>query len=371
MSNLFKRVVKVTAWRETVPAKSTAFNPLKKGEALEITDLRCEFKITKTHKKVPNSCDITITNLAAATRTDLETKPLFVQIAAGYDDDPRLLFTGDLRFGMSEQKGPNWETLLQLGDGDCHYRWARVNESYKPGTTVREVLKKTAKAMGFTLPDALDKNPDLDAQFAAGEVASGPARLHLDKLLRPYGYTWAIQNNELRVLRENQIPSLTAHEIDEAHGMIGTPTFGSPPRSGKPPHVNVKMLLYPELLPGDLVKVTTKDIKVNGFFRIEAVKHEGDTHGNNWFTEIEIKSPAETDETASSGAKKDKPTDDNGDPADGSDEQGMDIQQLLNANPELTKEFLENGTTGQAEVGAIKALEFVTNVNVGGQWHLF
>lgn len=287
----FNRIVKVTTFRENVPVDPTDFRLARTASTVDVTDLRVQFKVHRSHTKHPNQCDITITNLAGTSRTDFETKPIVVQLDAGYANDAlRLLYIGDLRFGMTKEAGPNWETMLQLGDGDCTHRWSRVNKSYAPGTAVRTVLRDCAQSMGFVLPRSLEKDASLDQSFATGRTSNGPSRDELTKLLAPFGYTYSVQNGVLRVLREQDVAPGTAIPIGEGYGMIGSPEFGTPPRSGKPPHMSVNMLLYPELMPGGTVDLTSKVKK--GQFRIETVRHEGDTHGsgeNSWTTKIEIK----------------------------------------------------------------------------------
>ncbi len=287
----FNRIVRVSAFRESVPVDPTHFVVQKTATSVQITDLRVQFKVHRSLTKHPNQCDVTITNLATATRTDFETKPLLVQLDAGYANDAlRLMYTGDVRFAMTKETGPNWETMLQLGDGDCMHRWARVNKSYAPGTTVRTILRDCAGSMGFELPKNLAEDKSLDRAFSTGRTSHGPSREEMTKLLAPFGYSYSVQNGVLRVLRQEDVAPGTAVPIGEGYGMIGTPEFGSPPRSGKPPHMTVNMLLYPELVPGSTIQLTSKT--KNGLFRIETVRHEGDTHGsgtNSWTTQIEIK----------------------------------------------------------------------------------
>lgn len=286
--SLFKRGVKVTCWRETVPQDVTKFEVKKlNNQQLEITDLRVQFHVRKDLSKHPNACDVTITNLSQSTRVDLETKPLQVQLEAGYDNVYRYLFAGDLRFAMTKMDGPNWHTMLQLADGDCHFRWSRMNKTYGKNTSVRQILKDAAASMGLALPRNLERDPTLDQAYGNGTSVSGPVRDVLTMHLAPYGYSWSIQNGQLRILRDDRTHADTYREINEENGMIGSPEFGSPPKSGKPPHMTVNMLLYPELMPGDKVLLTSK-VKT-GFFKIERVEHRGDTHGDEWKTEIEIK----------------------------------------------------------------------------------
>ncbi len=284
----FKRIVRVTTFREGVPADPTRFFLTALSNSLEINAMRVRFKVHRSLTKHPNQCDITITNLGEINRFDLETKPLQVQLDAGYEDDAlRLVYTGELRFGMTKEEGPNWSTLMQLGDGDSAHRWSRCNKSYAPGTSIRTVLRDAAKSFGYELPANLAKDKTLDRSFATGTTSHGPTRDELTRLLAPFGYHYSVQNGVLRVLRDDEVTPGQAIPIGEQYGMIGTPEFGSPPRSGKPPHMTVKMLLYPEISPGDTVQLTSK-VK-NGLFRVEVVRHDGDTHGKPWTTELEIK----------------------------------------------------------------------------------
>lgn len=284
---LFKRNVRITCWRETVPEDPTVFQVSKLPNQTEITDLRVQFRVRKDLHKTPNTCDVTITNLAQTTRADLETKPLNVQLEAGYDDVYRFMFLGDLRFAMTKLDGPNWHTLLQLGDADCHYKWARMNKTYGSNTSVKTIIRDAAKSMGLPLPRNVEEDPDLNEVFKNGELAHGATRDQLTHYLAPYGYSWSIQNGQLRILRDDRTHADTYKEINEENGMIGSPEFGSPPRNGLPPHMTVNMLLYPELTPGDKVLLTSK-VK-SGFFRIENISHEGDTHGQTWTTTAEIR----------------------------------------------------------------------------------
>lgn len=284
---LFKRNVRITCWRETVPEDVTNFQVSRLPNQTEITDLRVQFHITKDLARSPNIADVTITNLAETTRADLETKPLNVQIEAGYDDVYRFMFLGDLRFGMTKLDGPNWHTLLQLGDADCHYRWARMNKTYPENTKIITVLKDAAKSMGLELPKNVQEDTSFNEVIKSGVLAYGASRDKLTQFLAPYGYSWSIQNGQLRTLRDDRTHADTYKEINEENGMVGTPEFGSPPQSGKPPHMTVEMLLYPEINPGDKILLTSK-VKT-GFFRCERVDHTGDTHGRMWTTKVELK----------------------------------------------------------------------------------
>jgi hypothetical protein len=63
--------------------------------------------------------------------------------------------------------------------------------------------------------------------------------------------------------------------------------------------MTVECLLYPEIVPGDLVQVTSKSMpKGGGLFKVQKTLHEGDTHGHPWFTRLEISPWSSTNTSA-------------------------------------------------------------------------
>jgi hypothetical protein len=256
--------------------------------ATEITDARIQFKIEKSLDSEPNKCELTITNCAETTRVNLTTKPLMIQLDAGYDGNQRKLFLGNLRFGFSElTDDADWETHLQLADGDGAWRYARVNRSYKRGTPVSVLLQDAAKSMGLTIDASVLGSSDLQAQVANGHSLYGATRDELTRLLAPYGYSWSIQDGKLQILTDTQVRSDQARVISEDTGMVYSPQWQVPDKAGKPAMLHLKCQLYPELAPGGRIQVSSRD--VNGMFRIEKLSHSGDTHGDDWLTEIEAK----------------------------------------------------------------------------------
>lgn len=289
---LFKPQAKVTVFRLRggTPGTFSYNNPqyfTGLTNAVEITDLRMQIKIEMNVDKEPNTGEVTITNLSETTRSDMKIKPLSVEIDAGFDGNLRHLFRGDLRQGFSEMKGADWETKLQLADGDRAYRYARVNKSYKRGTKLSQILKDCASSMGLTIDTKTLGSPDLQNAVASGHVMLGSTRDELTKLLAPFGYHWSIQNGKFIALRDEETSDTQAYVISEDTGMMNSPTWTTPDQSGKPSALHVKSLLFPELQPGGRIVVRSRD--TNGTFRIEKLTHTLDTMGTEALTEIEAK----------------------------------------------------------------------------------
>lgn len=282
MSLLFERAMRLTLWRSR---PGTFGDPGSNG--VEITDIRTRFTITKSSGKDPNNAEIELTNLAPDMRAALAYKPLRVKLEAGYAGELKHVFTGDLRFGSSRIEQPDWLTKLQLADGDRAYRHARVSKSYVRGTPVSKMLADAAKAMGLRVPPEVAASPELAEQVATGAVANGPARDELTRLLAPYGYYWSIQDGALTILKSQTTTATRAWLISQETGMVGSPEFSTPERTGKTPVLQLKCLLFPELIPGGKIQVQSRAI--NGIFKLVKVSHTGDTHGSDWQTEVEAK----------------------------------------------------------------------------------
>lgn len=317
MTVLFNRNVKLTVWqpedkvasgpRVTVGVPSTGPGLYSNGESavvstgktptngIDITDLRIQFKIEKTLQKSPNTCEITVTNLSPTTRGFFQGLKTNVELQAGYDGELITLFKGNVRWCRSTHAEVDFTTTMQIGDGDRNYQLSRIQKSYKQYTSVRTILADVVRSMGLKLPAELETDRELDNQFATGASLSGRSRDELTKLLTPYGYQWSIQNGILTILKDIQTSKLDAWEVSEQHGMIGSPAFGPPSqarilksgkrRKSKPATMTVTTQLYPQINPGN--KINLRSRVANGVFKVNQIRHMGDTHGQTWSTEIE------------------------------------------------------------------------------------
>lgn len=285
MSTLLNHALQLTCYR----ARSGVFFGNPTVNTLIIRDHRVEFDIEKNNGSEPNKCDLTITNLAGDTRGELCRLPLTIEIAAGYDGEARHLFTGDLRpHGRSCIEGTEWKTTLQLGDGDRPFRFARVNKSYRAGTSMLAVLRDAVASTGQELPRNIESAPELRQSFANGTVLSGSARSEITRLLAPLGYNWSFQNGRIQILKDDEYRDEQAWLIKEGDGMIGSPEWSVPDSAGAVPKLSVTSLLYPQIQPGSRVHVVSR--QVNGIFKVERVTHSGDTEGDTWTTALECKS---------------------------------------------------------------------------------
>lgn len=290
MARLYKRVYSITFARL---AKGQFF-PTNGTKATRISALHATFSIERQHRfsdgatthPQPNTCRISIWNLASGTRAALEYKPTYVRLEAGYDDETRLLFEGDILFATSRREGTDWVTELQLTDGGRAMREARVNRSYKAGVTARTALRDVCLAMGVDPPreTALSQ---LAAQYVSGVTLYGPASRELTRILAPHGLSWSIQNGRLQILSDTDDRDRTQIPVSQDTGLISSPEFGAPDKPGKRPVLSGKMLLHPGVLPGSLLKI--QSLTANGVFRVDRVTHDGSSWTGDYMTAFEAR----------------------------------------------------------------------------------
>lgn len=284
-SRLFKRGMTLTIAK---PVEGTFTD--EQPNAILIKDLRVSFSIEKALTEDPNDCKATIYNLSAATRAELQAKPLRVRLEAGYDGVLRQIFIGDLRRAFSKHEGTAWVTELELGDGERAIQNARVSRSFRAGVSAKTVLAEAARSMGLKVPTSGGDAKALAAQFAGGVSVSGRSADAMTKLLTPRGMSWSVQDGELQVLKKGEARTEDAIIVSQATGMIAVPEFGTPKKAGEPATLTVKMLLYPEIKPGQLLRVESASFAARGgagLFRARRIVHTGDTEGADWYTEIE------------------------------------------------------------------------------------
>lgn len=267
MADLFNRAVRIVAG------------------SLLIEGLRVQFKIKKTSRKEPNTAEVTIFNLSEQSRAGLKRGAKLI-VEAGYSTSISQLFSGDARLVDHAHEGPSWLTKIQCGDGERAYRYAVVNESFIPGTSVADVFARVADSTGLDVADAVRTvRATIKEQFTQGYTAFGRGSLEIDRLLKGRGIEWSIQDGRLQVLLDDTATRDSAVLLSPDTGLVGSPEHGSPETKKKPQVLKVKSLLQPSLRPGRRVRVESEAI--TGDFRVLTVTHQGDTHGGDFYSECE------------------------------------------------------------------------------------
>jgi hypothetical protein len=276
MTALFDRRVALTIAKPRGLLDDTGAN------AVVVTDLRVEFRVDKSLSSEPNTCSITVYNLAERTRSLLQDKPTLIRLDAGYEGSMSRLFVGDLVFSESMRTTADWESRLQVADGSRAYK-ARVNRGYARGVQARDALREIAQAMGTSPPRNIEGASELLSSYSAGLVLDGPAHSALTKLLGAHGLEWSIQDGHLQILRPNDVRPDQAVLVSQETGMIGTPEHSAPKENGGKPTLSVQTLLDPRIHPGGRIALR----EPGRLYKVERVSHTGDSHAEAWETHVE------------------------------------------------------------------------------------
>ncbi|MFZ5440456.1 MAG: phage protein [Myxococcota bacterium] len=265
-----------------VPAKGDF--ALEPPAALRVEGLDIEFRVEKDLQSSPNNAEISVFNLSAESRAKLEGSGQRVILQAGYEGTEAQIFSGDLRRAFSTKQGPDWVTKIEAGDGERSIAFPRLRESYRPGTSVADVVKKTLRSMGGDSTTAVEKASRLAGEFSSGYAQSGSSSRELTTLLEPLGYTWSVQDGRIEILQEDETVADSAVLVSPESGLVGSPTIAAATKEKKAA-VKLRTLLLPRLRPGQ--KLELRSESMTGVLKALRVTHAGATHGGDWYTDIE------------------------------------------------------------------------------------
>lgn len=242
--------------------------------------LRVKFDIDKNMIGSSNKSKIEIYNLSTQSRMAIK-KGYVLQLNAGYNGLIEQLFVGNVVTPISKRKDADIITEIECGDGESSITFARLDKSYGAGVKLSDILQDVARAMGSaTTYNPLATNAGIavgipDLVFNKGFVASGACRDSLDKLLKPQGLEWSIQNGNLNIIPITAYNGASAIIVSSDTGMIGVP-------SQNDFFTQFESLLNPKLVPGQLIKMESENTALNGFYKIRRSHFEGDSHDTKW-----------------------------------------------------------------------------------------
>lgn len=270
-------------------------------DTLDVSGLHCAFDVTRTKTKEPNTAEITIYNLSAEHRKQIENLSLkekvggkkvktggkiLVELEAGYVGSRSLLFRGHLRYAVSAKNGGTWETKIEGDDGGKNVSEAEVSRSFPAGTQVSTVVRACAQALGVGTGNLADLEATLRTEggttFTGGTVLFGKAASELDRVLRSCGYRYSIQNQVLQITRPGR--SLTVTAVRLTGDVVPSPVINP---DGT---INVDAPILPDLYPGSRVQLDTEARK--GLHGIKEVNYVGDTSpGGDWLAKLTCIAP--------------------------------------------------------------------------------
>ena len=261
-------------------------------------DLRVSFNVLRTLRAVPAQAEVTLYNLepglrrrlveaAARKLTPAGTQGargrVRVRLLAGYaTTGVSQIFAGDMREVRVEDQGPDVAVRISAGDGLGSVSTRGAPRTFAAGTPLIDVLKRALQDSGLEAGNALASAQDAlrgRTVGSGGLALDGDPVRAIDEVVRAVELEWSIQDGQVQVLAPDRALAGVAVLLSAGTGLVGTPS------EDQRRHVRATALMNPEIAPGRLVRIESRDF--SGDYRVQAVRYIGDTHGQPWYCEIE------------------------------------------------------------------------------------
>lgn len=275
------------------------------SEAIDLSELRIRFSVRRGTISTPNTADIRVYNVSAATAKKAQLKEFGrVVLQAGYAGNYGVIFDGTIK-QVRRGRESQTDTYLDItaADGDSAYNWSVINMSLAAGSTAQDHLKAAVQAMegrGVTMGDSSQLSTN---KLPRGKVMFGLTRDVLDNLGRTQDVSWSIQDGKMTLIPNTAYLPGDAIVVNYQTGMVGLP---EQTQNG----VNVRMLLNPSVKIGRRLKIDNSSIQqyrygvslydqanndiihnqialsADGLYKTMIADHFGDTRGNEWYTDV-------------------------------------------------------------------------------------
>jgi len=275
------------------------------GDGLDFSDFKCTFRVRRGDYQNPNSCDLTIYNLADTTANRIQNEFTQMEIQAGYEGNYGLIFRGTIkqvRKGRLQQKDSY--VAVTAADGDEAYNFSTMSVSIAAGTQPADAVSAFLSSMakfGITqgYVPKLPQNGNV-----RGRVYFGMTKEELRGFATNYNCAWSIQDGALTLIPLTSYAPGPIPLLSSTTGLIGVP---EQTQNG----IHIKLLLNPSIRIGQLVKLDnaaavnryrygldiqsqaanqllSTSIKTNadGLYYVMVANHSGDTRGNEWYTDL-------------------------------------------------------------------------------------
>lgn len=292
------------------------------GKGIELGALRVTFEVRRGDTQTPNTCDVKVWNLSAATSNALRHRGAseFTQLSlkVAYQGQPLAqIFYGSIkqvRQGREDQKDSY--IAITAADGDEAYNFAPIAFTLAAGSTpltaVQSMLSVMAQAaLGSPTggsggqPITQGYSPTLNTNRSIrGRCYYGATKDELRDLAASQDCSWSIQDGKLTFIPKTGYIPAPPVLITPSTGLIGVPEVT---QNG----LGVRTLLNPAIKIGQTIKLDSTDInqlrfgldlasnasnptlsqgasKINsdGLYYVMRAEHFGDTRGVSWYTDL-------------------------------------------------------------------------------------
>lgn len=282
-----------------------------KTKALDLSEFRCVFQVSQAVVDQPKAAQVFIYNLSDKTMnilagTDSQKKDTTLILECSYGDDQlQTIFKGRVFQYRRGRDNPTdtWLCVLAIS-GDKVKNDSIINTSVAAGTTIDGVSKAViaeAEKAGVTIGETATLS---DQAYPRGRALFGSTDLFLAKIGKENNIVFDLSDDVLQSYIQDGFSSEPIFELTATSGMVGLPELTSE-------GLNVKCLINPKLKRMGRIKVDMTNLQTQqydiaygseqvdqvyknaktatnaqGIFVIQAIEHDGDTRGNDWYTSM-------------------------------------------------------------------------------------
>jgi len=267
----------------------------------ETTELRIKFEVDKSLVGSPNLLKLEIYNLKESNRNLIKNEYENIELYAGYVDSMPLLFKGQLRTVSHLLVGTDWITTIYAGDGALALEKAKVNKTYPAGTSqetlVNSLIGELSSVGGIAkgrlegIKECITKKKSLLKSM----ILSGGVKEWLDTLSKNCGFDYSVNDGVIDTnTKDKPLNDEAMFLISQKTGMIGSPEITEIGAS-----VSVYLRGNLKLARRFKIEALSATLNIgNQYFRqvkksvtdnpymIQQIKHLGDSHDNDWKTEL-------------------------------------------------------------------------------------
>jgi hypothetical protein len=235
--------------------------------------IKLVFDADKSIRGSVNKINLQIYNLTENKRLSLvkdaeERKTIPLLLEVGYQDSMDLIFKGTVHTGANERQGPDIVTTIEALDGGQDFLNAYTSKTVKGS---REAVNACRADMTRTGEGAITERPPTTRP----KVLVGNSARLIDDMVGP-DETWYIDDEQLYIIKDDEVTSRLVPVVSAATGLISTPT-----RENK--EVTFQTLMNPAVKIGQRVKlVSTTAPHLDGVYKINTINYSGDNYGEDW-----------------------------------------------------------------------------------------
>lgn len=236
--------------------------------------IRCSYTITKSISGGLNSATIRVYNLSQDNRLSLAKdaeqfeRRIPIMLRIGYADQLQLIFKGSVHRGLNSREGPDLITELQSLDGGFDFLNSFTAKTVVGKTTAIDAILSDAPN---TTRGKITEQP----QLVRPKVLVGPSLKLVDELVHA-DETWYIDDEQLHIIKDDEVTSTYIPLVDAGTGLLNTP-------AREMSRITFETLINPTLRIGALCQlVSVSAPHLSGVYKIDTIRYNGDNYGSQW-----------------------------------------------------------------------------------------